>query len=258
MLAFVIATVDILPVLGVGTVLLPWTAGLLLAGNGTKALEIAVIYLVITVVRQIAEPRIVGSVTGLHPVLTLMCMYSGLRLAGAAGMIVFPIAAALALKLSQAFSHDGGAKTESRHEKTRAPIKFRLHPFAFFGFAVSLAAMPTSCFAALAVSAVLHECGHLTAAALLGRAPREITVLPIGISIDYGAAGSYRDICLAALAGPFLNLLTAAMACVLPLSSDFAAYAVAFSLSLAAMNLIPLSFSTAARRSVPCLPCASA
>lgn len=110
MLAFVIATVDILPVLGVGTVLLPWTAGLLLAGNGTKALEIAVIYLVITVVRQIAEPRIVGSVTGLHPVLTLMCMYSGLRLAGAAGMIVFPIAAALALKLSQAFSHDGGAK----------------------------------------------------------------------------------------------------------------------------------------------------
>ena len=127
-------------------------------------------------------------------------------------------------------------------KKTRAPIKFRLHPFAFFGFAVSLAAMPTSCFAALAVSAVLHECGHLTAAALLGRAPREITVLPIGISIDYGAAGSYRDICLAALAGPFLNLLTAAMACVLPLSSDFAAYAVAFSLSLAAMNLIPLSF----------------
>ena len=110
MLAFVIATVDILPVLGVGTALLPWTAGLLLAGNGTKALEIAVIYLVITVVRQIAEPRIVGSVTGLHPVLTLMCMYSGLRLAGAAGMIVFPIAAALALKLSQAFSHDGGAK----------------------------------------------------------------------------------------------------------------------------------------------------
>ena len=110
MLAFVIATVDILPVLGVGTVLLPWTAGLLLAGNGKKALEIAVIYLVITVVRQIAEPRIVGSVTGLHPVLTLMCMYSGLRLAGAAGMIVFPIAAALALKLSQVFSHDGGAK----------------------------------------------------------------------------------------------------------------------------------------------------
>lgn len=127
-------------------------------------------------------------------------------------------------------------------KKTRAPIKFRLHPFAFFGFAVSLVAMPTSCFVALAVSAVLHECGHLTAAALLGRAPREITVLPIGISIDYGAAGSYRDICLAALAGPFLNLLTAAMACVLPLSSDFAAYAVAFSLSLAAMNLIPLSF----------------
>lgn len=127
-------------------------------------------------------------------------------------------------------------------KKTRAPIKFRLHPFAFFGFAVSLAAMPTSCFVALAVSAVLHECGHLTAAALLGRAPQEITVLPIGISIDYGAAGSYRDICLAALAGPFLNLLTAAMACVLPLSSDFAAYAVAFSLSLAAMNLIPLSF----------------
>ena len=110
MLAFVIAIVDILPVLGVGTVLLPWTAGLLLAGNGAKALEIGIIYLVITVVRQIAEPRIVGSVTGLHPALTLMCMYSGLRLAGAAGMIVFPIAAALAVKLSQAFSREREAE----------------------------------------------------------------------------------------------------------------------------------------------------
>lgn len=126
--------------------------------------------------------------------------------------------------------------------KNRHPVKFRLHPFALFGFAVSLAAMPAPCFAALAVCTLLHECGHLTAAALLGRAPREITVLPMGISIDYGEAGSYRDICLVALAGPFLNLLTAAMACVLPLSSDFAAYAVLFSLSLAAMNLIPLSF----------------
>ena len=117
--------------------------------------------------------------------------------------------------------------------KNRHPVKFRLHPFALFGFAVSLAAMPAPCFAALAVCTLLHECGHLTAAALLGRAPREITVLPMGISIDYGEAGSYRDICLVALAGPFLNLLTAAMACVLPLASDFAAYAVLFSLSLA-------------------------
>lgn len=117
-LAFLIALVDIMPVLGVGTVLLPWTAGLLLIGNSMKAIQIGILYLVITVVRQIAEPRIVGSVTGLSPVVTLICMYSGLKLAGAAGMIFFPLAAALIIKLKQAFSHDTEAAGPTSGKKT--------------------------------------------------------------------------------------------------------------------------------------------
>lgn len=121
-------------------------------------------------------------------------------------------------------------------------MKISLHPFAVFGFVISLIALPPPCFAALVVSTLLHECGHITAAALLKKTPREITVLPMGISISYSEIGSYRDICLVALAGPFMNLLTAAAVPLFSLSSDFAAYALLFSLSLAAMNLIPLSF----------------
>lgn len=110
MLAFIIAIVDILPVLGVGTVLLPWIGGLLIVGNTARALKIGAIYLVITIARQIAEPRIVGSATGLHPALTLICMYSGLRLVGVVGMIAFPLVAALIIRLWQAFSHENEAK----------------------------------------------------------------------------------------------------------------------------------------------------
>lgn len=103
LLALITALVDILPVLGTGTVLLPWAAALLIIGKGARALKLLILYAVITVIRQIAEPRIVGNVTGLHPALTLICMYSGLRLAGAAGMIFLPVTVAFALKITELF-----------------------------------------------------------------------------------------------------------------------------------------------------------
>jgi len=89
-LALVISVVDILPVLGVGTVLVPWSVIMLLQQEFRKGFGLLILWAVVTVVRQIIEPRIVGGTLGLHPALTLAGMYVGLRLFGLVGMLLAP------------------------------------------------------------------------------------------------------------------------------------------------------------------------
>ena len=95
LIALLTAIVDILPVLGTGTVLLPWAAVALLAGDYGRGVALLAVYAVITVVRQIVEPRIVGKMIGLSPILSLASMFVGLTLMGVAGLFVFPLAAML-------------------------------------------------------------------------------------------------------------------------------------------------------------------
>ncbi len=98
--ALVIAVLDILPILGTGSVLIPW--GILAAVNGNfkMALGVVLLYLVITVVRNIIEPKLVGKQVGLHPVLTLAGMLLGLRFAGFIGMLGVPFLLAFIKKLN--------------------------------------------------------------------------------------------------------------------------------------------------------------
>lgn len=91
MVALLIAVVDILPVLGTGTVMIPWAAIELITGNYTFALCLAILYAVITVVRNILEPKLVGYHLGLHPLVTLIAMFVGLTSVGIVGMFLFPI-----------------------------------------------------------------------------------------------------------------------------------------------------------------------
>ncbi len=98
-LALVIAIVDILPVLGTGTVLIPWGIIALSSGNYGMGIGILVTYAVITVVRQILEPKIVGKFIGLPPLAALAAMYIGLKLMGIAGLFLFPIIAILAVRI---------------------------------------------------------------------------------------------------------------------------------------------------------------
>lgn len=90
-LAFLIAIVDILPVLGVGTVLIPWAAFCLLSGSPWRALILACMYIIITIIRQILEPKVIGDNVGMLPILTLFCIWFGFKLFGFAGMFLFPI-----------------------------------------------------------------------------------------------------------------------------------------------------------------------
>lgn len=100
-LGLAIAIFDILPVLGTGGILLPWAFFLFLMKNTFLAVGILVLYLVITVIRNIVEPKLVGKQIGLHPLATLIAMFLGLKLIGIAGMILFPVALAIVLGLKK-------------------------------------------------------------------------------------------------------------------------------------------------------------
>ena len=86
-----IAAVDILPVFGVGLILIPWGVICLLTGNVFRGVGLLVLYLAVTVVRQIIEPKIIGGSLGIHPLLTLTGIFFGYRLFGVTGMLVAPI-----------------------------------------------------------------------------------------------------------------------------------------------------------------------
>ena len=95
LVAFIIALFDILPVLGTGGIMIPWTILTAIQGNGPMALKMLAIYVVITVIRNIIEPKIVGSQLGLHPVVTLCSMFVGAQVFGVIGLFGFPIGLSL-------------------------------------------------------------------------------------------------------------------------------------------------------------------
>ena len=97
--ALLTAVVDFLPVLGVGTVLVPWGVIELLRGNIGVGTGLLILYGVMLLLRQLEEPRIIGSSLGLHPLTTLFAVYVGLRLFGIPGMILAPPAALLVKSL---------------------------------------------------------------------------------------------------------------------------------------------------------------
>lgn len=90
--AFAVATVDLLPVLGAGAVLIPWGLCAILLEEYFLGVGLLLLYLTVTVVRQIAEPRILGGVLRLPPLVALTAMFVGYRLSGVAGMLLLPLA----------------------------------------------------------------------------------------------------------------------------------------------------------------------
>lgn len=90
-IAAVVAIVDIFPVVGTGTILIPWAIVSLLVGQFSRGILLLLLYVTITVVRNVIEPKIIGARIGLHPLATLICMYLGLHLFGLAGMFLVPL-----------------------------------------------------------------------------------------------------------------------------------------------------------------------
>ncbi len=103
LLAFVIALVDAFPVLGTGTVLIPWSLVCLLQGNSALAIGLLGVYLVVWLTRSVLEPRILGKELGLDPLVTLAAIYAGFRLLGIGGMLLAPL---MAMAVTQAIKKD--------------------------------------------------------------------------------------------------------------------------------------------------------
>lgn len=101
-LALIISIIDVLPVLGVGTVLVPWGLIELILGKTLFGVELLGLYLIILVVRNILEPRIVGKNVGLPPLVTLIAIYVGLQSFGIFGMFLFPITVIVVVNLQKA------------------------------------------------------------------------------------------------------------------------------------------------------------
>ena len=100
LIALCIAVFDILPVLGTGGIMIPWGIISLIMGKWVLGLGLLALYLIITVIRNIIEPKIVGHQVRLHPVVTLFSMLAGLQLFGIIGLFGFPITLSLLKNLN--------------------------------------------------------------------------------------------------------------------------------------------------------------
>lgn len=98
-IAALTALVDILPLFGVGTVLIPWSIVELLKHNFFMGIGLVVVYLAVSVVRHFVEPKIIGAKIKLSPLTVLICMFIGYKVFGIAGLIFTPFAASIAKEL---------------------------------------------------------------------------------------------------------------------------------------------------------------
>ena len=104
LIALGISLLDLLPIIGSGLVFLPWIIVSLILGNTTLALQLALLYIGLVILRQILEPIITGKQIGIRPLLALGAAILGVIVLGPLGIIIGPIIAAVVnviLKINQ-------------------------------------------------------------------------------------------------------------------------------------------------------------
>ncbi len=111
LLALIVALLDLLPVIGVGTVIIPFGIYELLAGRVARGIGLFVLFVVNLVLRQLAEPRIVGKSLDMHPVLTLVFLYVGYSFFGIGGILLIPV---FSIILESLIKKDSSAEVSKR------------------------------------------------------------------------------------------------------------------------------------------------
>ena len=117
-----IALVDFIPIAGSGLVMIPWAIIVLIQGNRTLALSLAILFVVIAVLRMVIEPIITGRQVGLHPLITVIATLLGSLVLGPFGVIVGPVVAVILvtfIRLNSLSTVQTNEKTERRQRRLR-------------------------------------------------------------------------------------------------------------------------------------------
>ena len=101
--AILIAVVDAVPVLGTGTVLLPWSLICLIQGQSPRALGLLGLWGISALSRSALEPRFLGKQLGLDPLVTLLCLYAGYQFWGVGGILLSPLLSVAVTELAGLF-----------------------------------------------------------------------------------------------------------------------------------------------------------
>ena len=109
-IALGIGIVDALPILGSGTVMIPWAIISGINGDIKLGIAIVILWIIMTVVRQIIEPKVVSNQIGIHPIFTLTAMYTGFKILGIIGMFIGPIILIILKNIYSATLDKGVAK----------------------------------------------------------------------------------------------------------------------------------------------------
>ena len=111
LIALITAFIDALPILGSGTVLIPWAIISALDGDFNLGISIISLWIIMCVVRQLIEPKLVSNKIGIHPIFTLIAMYTGFKLLGLIGMLLGPIALIIIKSIFSTLIEQGVIKT---------------------------------------------------------------------------------------------------------------------------------------------------
>lgn len=106
-----IAFVDALPIFGSATAIIPWAVIVAFNGDLTLAICLLVLLAIMGIVRQMLEPRIVAGQLGIHPIFTLIAMYTGFKFIGVIGMLLGPVILIILKNVFGAMIDKGVAKS---------------------------------------------------------------------------------------------------------------------------------------------------
>lgn len=111
LMAIFIGFIDALPILGSGVVMVPWAVISSFNGDIKLAISIIILYIIIIVTKQLIEPKIVSNHIGIHPIFTLIAMYTGFKIIGVIGIIMGPIVLIILKNIFETMIDNGVVKT---------------------------------------------------------------------------------------------------------------------------------------------------
>jgi predicted PurR-regulated permease PerM len=103
-IALGIGLVDVIPALGPAAVYVPWAISKIILSDASTAVKLLILYSVVTVIRQLLEPKVVGHHIGIHPLLTMLSLYLGVRFLGLSGILLGTLTAITILAYYKKFS----------------------------------------------------------------------------------------------------------------------------------------------------------